>query len=244
MWAALALMVFWSAPCRASDQARTFFSALEAYKAGNYAAAVTQFEAIARSGVRNGRLFYNLGNACLKNQQLGPAILWYERALHLLPDDPDLRFNLNYARSLTKDASEESISPLLHILFFWNYHLSSSAVILLALLFNLLLWLLLGAFRLTRRRELARSAIVAAAAALVFILTAGYNYHEAGRPSLAIILPERVAIRSGLEENSTQLFILHAGAKVKVLNERKDHYQIRFAADKIGWVGKQSVGLI
>lgn len=240
----LGVILFSLRPCWASNQARAFFSALESYKAGDYRAAAAQFEAIARSGVRNGRLFYDLGNACLKDHRLGPAILWYERALKLMPDDPDLHFNLNYARSLTKDAPGEVASPLARIFFFWEYYLSADAVIWSAIGFNLLFWVLLGAWRLRRRRVLIRCAMAAAAAALIFVLTAGYNYYEAGHPSTAIVLPDQAAIRSGLEDSSTQLFVLHAGAKVRVLKQRRNYYQIRFSADKIGWVGKDKIGII
>jgi tetratricopeptide (TPR) repeat protein len=244
IWAVLGVVLFSFRPCTASNQARKFFSALEAYKAGNYGAAAAQFEAIARTGVRNGRLFYNLGNAYLKDGKLGPAILWYERALNLMPDDPDLHFNLNYARSLTKDAPGESVSPLARIFFFWEYYLSNGTVILLAIGFNVLFWVLLGVWLLLRRRILIRSAMAAAAAALIFVLTAGYNYYETAHPSTAIVLPEQAAIRSGLQDSSTQLFVLHAGARVKVLKRLRNHYQIRFSADKIGWVGKDKIGII
>lgn len=241
---AMGAVLFALGPCSASDQARTFISALEAYKSGDYGTAAAQFEAIARTGVRNGRLFYNLGNAYLKDRQLGPAILWYERALKLLPNDPDLRFNIDYARSLTKDVPEESVSPLLRILFFWKYHLSEHAIVLLAIGFNGLFWGLLAAWRLAHRRALASSAAAVAAVTLIFMFTAGFNYYEARHPSMAVVLPERAAIRSGLQDSSTELFVLHAGATVKVLKERKGYRLIRFSADKIGWVARAKVGII
>jgi tetratricopeptide (TPR) repeat protein len=244
LWVALGVVLFSLRPCWASNQAHAFFSALEAYKAGDYNAAAQQFEAIARTGVRNGRLFYNLGNAYLKDHRLGPAILWYERALKLMPDDPDLRFNLNYARSMTKDAPGEVGSPLVRIFFFWEYYLSDHAVIWLAIGFNVLFWVLLSLWVVQRRHILIRGAMAAGAAALIFVLTAGYDYYEAAHPSTAIVLPDQAAIRSGLEDSSTQLFVLHAGAKVSVLKQLRDYYQIRFSADKIGWVGKDKIGII
>ena len=94
-------------PCPAQPTARAFIAALEAYKQGDFRQAIDQWKSLADSGIANGKLYYNLGNAYLKNNDLGHALLWYERALILMPNDPDLRFNYEYARSLTRDAQEE-----------------------------------------------------------------------------------------------------------------------------------------
>lgn len=229
---------------QASDQARSFLAGLEAYKASNYAQAIDHFNTIALSGVVNAQLYYNLGNAYLKNNELGPAILWYERALALGSGDPDLIFNLDYARSLAKDVAEEQASPLVRIFFFWNYQLAAGTIKALAIGLNLLVWLLAGGWLFTRRRGLARSALLVAIPALVLTLTAVFNYFMEARFQPAIVLAERVPVRAGLEERATELFILHAGAKVRVVKERADHYQIRFSADKQGWVPKNQVGLV
>jgi tetratricopeptide (TPR) repeat protein len=225
------------------DHARPFIDALEAYKNDDYETAITRFSDIARSGVKNGKLYYNLANAYLKNDELGPAILWYERALTLLPNDPDLIFNYRFARSLTKDAPEEG-SPLVRILFFWKYQLGSRTIAMAAIGFSLVLWGALIAWQFTRRRGIRRIAIVVSIPTLIFVLTAGYNYYENAHRRQAIVLPPQTAVRSGLQEESTELFKLHAGAKVTVLKPLKGYYQIRFSKDKIGWVPKEVIGII
>lgn len=236
--------LFIALPCMAQEPARQFISAVEAYKSGDYAAAINSLERIAQSGVRNGQLFYNLGNAHLKNNDLGRAILWYERAWQLIPNDPDLNFNLTYARSLTKDAPEADAAPLVRIFFFWNYQLSSRTIVVLAVAGNLLFWCLAMGYRFTRRRALRRTMLIVLVPAAVFILTAAFNYYKAAQRSEGIILVEQTAVRSGLEDTSTELFVLHAGAKIKVVKKMDAHYQIQFAKDKIGWVTKEQVGLI
>jgi tetratricopeptide (TPR) repeat protein len=230
--------------CPAQEHGRQFLAAMEAYKTGDYTAAVKDLEAIAAAGVRNGQLYYDLGNAHLKNNDLGRAILWYERALTLIPNDPDLRFNYDYARSLTKDAQEEGPPPLTRILFFWEYELSARTIIALALACNLIFWGLAIAWRLTRRRGLRHALLAALVPTVVFVLTAAYNYFEAARRAQAIVLPPAIAVRSGLEPTSTELFELHAGAKVKVVRQMQNHVQIRFSEDKIGWIPSSDVGRI
>jgi tetratricopeptide (TPR) repeat protein len=230
--------------CPAQEYGRQFLAAMEAYKTGDFATAVKDLEAIAAGGVRNGQLYYNLGNAHLKNNDLGRAILWYERALTLIPNDPDLRFNYQYARSLTKDLPEGGPSPLTRILFFWVYELSSRTILVLALTCNMIFWGLAIAFRLTRRRGVRHALLAALVPTVVFVLTAAYNYFEAARHNRAIVLPPAVAVRSGLEPTSTQLFELHAGAKVRVVRQMQGHVQIRFSEDKIGWIPGSDVGRI
>jgi len=234
----------WSASASASEQARQFIAGLEAYKAADYQKAIDAFEALADSGVANGQLYYNLGNAYLKSNRLGPALLWYERALRLIPDDPDLQFNLNYARSLTRDAVDENGTPLVRIFFFWKYQLSPRTIVLLAIAFSFIFWGLLAARLITARRRLARAALLAALPALIFTFTAAFNFYEGRHIRQGIVLPQEIAIRSGLDQSSTQLFLLHAGAKVTVVKTHKAHYQIRFGADKTGWVAQETVGLI
>ena len=186
-------------PCGAQDMARHFIAAIEAYKSGDYATAITGQEGIAQSGVRNGQLFYNLGNAHLKHNDLGRAILWYERAGQLIPDDPDLNFNLTYARSLTQDATEAGAAPLVRIFFFWNYQLSNRTIVIFAMAGNLLFWCLAIGYRFTRRRALRRAMLIVLVPAVIFILTAVFNYHASAHRSQGIVLAEQIPVRSGLE---------------------------------------------
>ena len=48
-------------------------------------------------GYESWELYYNLGNAFYKNRQIGPAILNYEKARKLAPNNEDVLFNLELA---------------------------------------------------------------------------------------------------------------------------------------------------
>ncbi len=240
----LLLVTLGTAPCWGQDTARRFIAGVEAYKASDYDAAITAFEHIAQSGVRNGQLFYNLGNAYLKNNNLGRAILWYERALQLLPNDPDLKFNLTYARSLTQDAVEPEAVELVRIFFFWRYQLSARTILILAITGNFLIWSLAIGWRLTGRRALRRATLILLLPTAVFVLTGAYNYYEAAYRRQGIVLTAKVPVRAGLEDTDTELFVLHAGAKIRIIKKLKAHFKIQFAKDKIGWVDQSEIGLI
>ena len=243
-WLVILLIFGITLPGAADEGVRRFLAAVEAYQQGDYEAAAADFEDLVQSGVTNPKLYYNLGNVYLKQGDLGRAVLWYEKAAELMPHDPDLRFNLEYARSLTKDKSESDSSSLLRIIFFWRYQLSAATIVMAALVCNLLFWVLAGAYRLTRRSVLKSLALAVLVPTLIFLFTAGFNFFASMRSQQAIILPEQVSVRAGLEETSTALFDLHAGARVRIIKHLKEYYQIRYSEDKLGWVKADAVGVI
>jgi len=243
-WLIILLAFGMALPCTADESALRFIAAVEAYQLGDYEAASADFSALVKSGATNPKLYYNLGNAYLKQGDLGRAVLWYEKAAVHMPNDPDLRFNLEYARSLTKDADASQSGSLVRIFFFWRYQLSAATVVMAALVCNLLFWALAGAWRLTRRSMFKTLALVVLAPTLVFALTAGFNFYAATRLQHAIILPDRISVRAGLEDTATALFDLHAGAKVSIIKRLEEYYQIRYSEDKLGWVPKEALGIL
>jgi tetratricopeptide (TPR) repeat protein len=230
---------------QASETTRTFLDGINDYKQENFEAAISAFSKIAASGVNNSKLFYNLGNAYLKNGDLGHALLWYERALRLAPDDPDLKFNYEYALSQLKDEKDSREISIFRILFFWKHLLSTSAVQYAAIFLNLLFWLIVTVRTLQKKKKILKApSYFALVLTVVFTLTAFYNYYEAAYFKEAVILPSQVAVRSGLTDGSAELFVLHAGTKVKIEEEHNDFFKIFFSEGKIGYIRKSDVGVI
>jgi tetratricopeptide (TPR) repeat protein len=227
-----------------ADNARIFIQGTKAYEKGDWPAAVKAFEQLANSGLENGLLCYNLGNAHLKNDDLGPALLWYERALKRIPDDPDLRFNYDYALTLTRDERGDTQSPLIRILFFWKFQLSAPIVRWITIVLNAVLWISLSILAIRKKRLFRPSIVILSAGTILFSATALYNYYESIRVHHAVILPDQVAVRSGTNETATKLFVLHAGTKVRVERKSDTHLLIRYTQDKIGWVKKEEAGVI
>ena len=228
----------------ASESARSFLDGIRDYKEDRFADAAAAFTTIADDGVRNGKLYYNIGNACFKNGDIGHALLWYERALKLLPHDPDLRFNYEYVQTLTRDEKADKDLPLVRILFFWKYLLSRTQIQWAAIVFNLIFWTLVAIRIIRRKTALQTFGHVVAAIGLILVLTAAYNDYEALFAREAVILPAQVSIRSGLTDDATELFVLHAGTKVKIDKEMNGYFRITFSEGKIGWVRQAEVAVI
>lgn len=235
-WLILVAMLLAPGSSRADGQGKRFLQGLDAYEKEDYAAAAEHFAAIAEAGVRNGALYYNLGNAYLKMGDLGRARLWYERAARLTPRDPDLNFNRDYAASRLKDAGEETRGGISRALFFWYFLLDADTLRWLALGCNALFWILLVIRRSTGRRWRSMGTVFLAALTLVLFVSVGAHYVQQRYQRYGVVIPERISVRSGLTEKSTELFVLHAGTRVRIESQRPEGFRIRFSDGKIGWV--------
>jgi tetratricopeptide (TPR) repeat protein len=218
-----------------------FKLANEKYKKGNYSEAIELYESIIKKGFKNGYIFYNLGNAYFKNNQLGKAILNYERAKLFLPYDKDVNFNLKFANNLTKDKfTEKEISPFIKILlFFYNLFDINSLTLILYFLFLLIIahffvkWFVKNTFI----RELNYKAIkflLSIFLILLFILIIKIYSNE--NISYGIVTASETQIRSGPGEEYTVIFVLHEGTKLTLHNKSGDYIQVTLPNDYSGWI--------
>lgn len=241
---------FWAIVCPGVSPAQTdqhpqsFLDAVKLYESQEYAEAAGKFELLASDGIRSGKLYYNIANAWLKDGRLGNAILWYERALRLTPEDPDVRFNLNYARTLLADEPAGFGSPVLQVLFFWKNLLGVFAMQWLGIGAAILFWCIWAVSCFFKKPSLKPYVYGLAALALLSSGTAIYlNYSPALHPR-AVILDKAVSVRSGFSPDTTELFVLHEGTLVAVEKQTDKHLKIRYADDKIGWVLKTMAEII
>lgn len=228
----------------ASENPRLYIEGVTDYNNGDFKKSVDSFETIAASGVKNGKLFYNLGNAHFKAGNLGNSILWYERAVKMIPNDPDLKFNFEYAKGFVKDKSDEKGFSVFKILFFWKHLLGQNTIKYSGVALSFLFWIMI-IFQMVKGRKIVKLHTgVVFTLAVIFILTASYDFYADRFIKKAVILPAKVSVRSGLTADSTELFILHVGTNVSVEDNRKGHVKIRFSDDKIGWIEKEYIEII
>ena len=218
---------------------------LKAYNEGRYTEAAEHFNNLVHNGARNGPLYYNLGNAYLKAGDLGRATMWYERALRYMPRDPDLRFNLAHARSLVKDEKEAGRNALVGVIFFLDDFLPQGSIQYAAIGFNLILFVILGGYYLGKRYTVLKGVAAAAlAATILFTSNALYQFYQDEFDVQGVVLAKEAPVRSGLSEQAAELFVLHAGTKVQVEDQKDGYVRIAFSADKIGWIKKEQLGVI
>lgn len=218
-----------------ADSTTTFIDGIKNYKAGHFQQAAIQFETVAKSHIKNPYLFYNIANAYLKADDIGRAILWYERALVLAPNDPDLKFNLEYANSLVKDKKEASVT-VMDVLFFWDALIPVKTLQITAVFFSFVFFAW-AAVRVVRQQKVfsGTGIFICSLFVLVTVITC-VNYYKQSASLAAVIVEDEVAVRSGVADTSTKLFSLHAGTKVSVEEQRDGYLKIVFSKGMVGWV--------
>jgi tetratricopeptide (TPR) repeat protein len=218
----------------------------DAYFRGDYAAALAAYEQLDRQGVVSADLFYNLGVAHVRLNNLGRAIWAFERALALEPEAEDARFNLAQARKQAERRAIDKIEgaqtePL------WIRVVTALPVSSQTWLF-LLLYLGCFALLFVRRRAAddlraplgAAVALLGVAAALAGTMLVGRSALE--RIPFGVVLPDEVAVKEGADPNYRTSFEVHAGLRVRLLEREQDWIRIRLANGLEGWVRDGALG--
>jgi len=248
MSVALLLCVF-SVFSEASDKDAAnnyFYSANKLYEQGKYEDAAHEYEKVLSAGVQSGNLYYNIGNCYFKAGLLGKAMLNYERARKIIPNDPELKFNYNYTRSLLEDKIVGAKRPfLIRKVLSMAQLLSLSVWLVLAIAgwSLLILFLLIAIFTPALRGKIKIACVLLLAMITISAFFAFVQYKNASEFNAVVIAKEAI-VRYGPGEAEVEAFILHEGAKVGVIKNEGEWCQIQIADGKSGWMEKNSVELI
>ena len=221
-------------------------SADEAYKRGQYQQAVREYEELIKEQP-SAELYYNLGNAHFRTDNITQAILAYERALQIKPGDNDIRFNLEFARSKTID----KITPESEMFFFTWYRslvnlMSTDAWARLAVasiaLALLLLLLYLFASRLALRQTGFYGAILFLALFLVSNLFAYQQKQHDEQRAGAVVIAPTVSVKKTPDTAATDDFVLHEGTRVTITDRSIARWlAIRLDDGREGWIPTGSI---
>ena len=221
-----------------------------AYSAGRWNDAAVAWEGIYDAGIRGSELYYNLASAYFKLGETGKAILFYERALKEDPSDKDVRYNLEFARGMTQDRIEDVPEFILKT---WikkaTYLFSSDLWAVLSILFfagalALLLLFLLGSSSGARRTGFF-TGIAAFLIAVFCFASASSQRADASRKDEAIVMRPVSSVKSSPSSDSAKdLFILHEGTKVKILDEVDLWMNIELSDGRQGWIATKDIEII
>lgn len=226
------------------DPAEIFNRGTDYYRAGKYAEAALEYQAIANRGRVSPELYFNLGNAYYRQGRLALAILAYERAQRLSPRDADIIHNLRMANLKTVDR----IEPVPELfLVQWLRMLAAAVSFQLSVDVFLAMWILffvsLAALYVVRHMGFIRVARWAIVAAGILILMSGtvlgiHAFLSRGNDQ-AIIVATVVTAKSSPDEQSIDAFVIHEGLKVNMSDALGDWVKITLADGKVGWVRTQ-----
>ena len=245
-------------PAEVSDlfsQAKRYFDEANEIRAANpgraaelYRRSALYFERIAKEGgIRNGKLFYNIGNVYFRLGDIGRAILNYRRAEKLIPNDPNLVQNLDFARSRRIDQIEiEEAAAIARILFFWHFDLPSRSRAIIFSICFVLIWVFAALRLLIRRSGFSWTALGFAAAAALFLGSLVWESVDGRRNLAGVIVAEESIGRKGNSETYQPSFRepLHAGAEFVVREDRGEWLLVRLPDGRETWLLRKTVGLV
>ncbi len=238
MFAALSLAVSAQTDKIAADSA---------YVKGDYKAAIEIYESLAANNGESADVYYNLGNAYYKSENIAKAVLNYERALLLNPDDEDIRFNLELARSKTVDkVAPEYKFFLMEWLEGIINLLSISAWSILAVVSFVVMLLTLLLFLFGKSVSTKKTGFIIALFSLFITifanLSALHRYHYLTERNNAVIMEPSVTAKSTPSNSGTELFVIHEGRKVKISDDSmREWTEIELEDGNKGWIPSSSL---
>lgn len=224
-------------------------NANEIYKTGKYKEAVEAYESIVESNKEAPELYFNLGNAYYKTGNIPAAILNYERALLLDPSDSDIKYNLEMSRKMVVDKIE-SIPQFFFDRWMNNIIQTRSSdswawFSIVTFIIVLVLALVFFFTSSSSRKKLAFG--LAIVMFIISVIAFGFSYSQkqklANREH-AIIFAPSVTIKGSPDNSGTDLFLLHEGTKVKVLETLGKWANIQLSDGNEGWILIESIKII
>lgn len=211
------------------------------YTTEDYQQAISFYEQILATGQESAKLYFNLGNAYYKARNINMALLNFERAKLLAPNDKNIEFNIKMANQFVVT----SIEPLpLPFFLRWRTSVinmySSDTWSYISIGSFLLFLMLIGLFIFSRIVMVRRISFLTGIFVLIF---SGFTFSFASKQKQkieernnAIVFCPRVTVKSSPALTGTDLFLIYEGLKVEITDSITTWKEIKLADGNEGWL--------
>jgi len=224
-------------------------SATTAYSKGNFQKASEYYEGLIALGYESPEVYFNLGNAYYKLDNIGMSVLNYERAKKLSPQDEDINFNLKLANQHTIDKIETA--PKLFLEEWWDNLKSMHSEktwgirsIVCFVLFFFFLGIFITSGKLINKQFGFWLGLLFFVFSVISFSVSKSRYNDIINKNSAVILSSSAEIKNSPNITGTKLFILHEGTKVSAREINGEWVRIELSTDKAGWVKRSSLEFI
>ena len=242
VWLLLAMICFGGT----SAKAVTKNNADTEYQKGNYQQAIRDYEEILKNG-ESAEIYFNLGNAYYRTDNITKAVLNYERARLLSPGDDDINFNLQFARSKTID----KITPESEMFFITWYkslvnftsvdNWAKTGILCIVMALLLVLLYLFGPQLMLRKIGF----FGGLAFFVIFLLSNLFAFQQKqalDNRTGAIVISPSVNIKKTPAKNSADQFVLHEGTRVDIIDKGMTDWRcIRVGDGREGWIETKAI---
>lgn len=229
-----------------AQESVTIENANELYSQGEYIQAAHMYEQIIQEQGVSPELYYNLGNAYYKANEIGHSILNYERALRLSPNFEDAKFNLQLAQEKVVDKIKEEDTFFIKrwILDIGEALTSNQWLFLSCTLFVVsligFLFFVFGSSKKLRKTSFA----ISIALLIISVISLTYSIHRKKQftnHKQAIVMTGTITVTSSPDKSGTELFELHEGTKVTIKSQLGEWNEIVIGDGRRGWIQKQQI---
>jgi tetratricopeptide (TPR) repeat protein len=244
-----AVLFFAAFPLIADEASQTFEEGNRLYLQAKYAEAIVQYEKVVERGSESGELYFNLGNAYYKSGKIQKAILNYERAKQLLPGDEDIQFNLQLSNLQVTDKIDAV--PKLFVYRWFDSLIALFSLATMGWIVYTFFLLTLAAFAYflfaptyLQKRVSMFIGFVFSAALIMTMIGFGVQSYKESDTEFAIVMSDAANIKSAPDSKGNDLFVLHKGLKLQVLDSVNHWRKIRLADGKVGWIPEDDCEII
>ena len=243
------LLLVAATPLIADEASQTFEEGNRLYLQAKYPEAIGQYEKVLQSGTESGELYFNLGNAYYKGGKIQKAILNYERARQLLPGDEDVQFNLQLANLQVTDKIDAV--PKLFVYRWFDSLIAMFSLATMGWIVYAFFLLTLAAFAYflfastyVQKRVSMFTGFIFSAALIMTMIGFGVQSFKESNTEFAIVMSDVTNIKSAPDSKGNDLFVLHKGLKLQVLDSVNHWRKIRLADGKVGWIPEDDCEII
>lgn len=227
------------------NQDKEFTKANFYYNESRYDTALVIYERIMKEGYVSAPLLYNIGNTYFKMRNYPMAILHYEKALKIEPNNDEIKQNLAIANALIIDKIEPV--PVFLLTRWWRSvgnMLSASgwagaSLKLLGILLILLFFYFTARASGTRKITFF-SGVIVSVLFICSLVFASQKHRYIYERNEAIVMTPTITVKSAPSSSGIDLFVLHEGTKVEIIDNADKWDKIKIADGSVGWMPSSS----
>ena len=216
------------------------------YNEGKFNEAINKYQAIIDAKQHSAALYFNLGNAHYKLNNIAPSIYYFEKALKLKPNDKEIQNNIAFARNMTIDAidvvPEVGFSKLFKNLVntmsfdYWAY---TSVITMFLFVILYLVYYFSYSTRKKRVTFIGSLSFLFVTCITLFFAFNKFTMDKNDRP--AIVFSQEALVKSEPNLRSEESFRLHEGTKVQILDTVNNWKKIKLSDGKSGWISNDDI---
>ena len=212
------------------------------YQKGEYSEAIREYQLVLNEGYISGNLYFNLGNAYLKEGNLGKAILYYEKSKILIPRDADLEVNYLFASDMVQGrvVSKKNMWHWKPLRVYVNYFTINELTLTCSGIFVILMFFVFLSDKIKIFSKYKKIFILVIS--IFLFLNCFIVYHRVNIiRKTAIVMTSNAEVFFGPYDIATKFFTLQEGMKILVVENQNGWSKVRRVDGKIGWIKTDSI---